>query len=90
MGGDGTRRVPLMATSELNDSLKRDVLCRSKTLQNLDQKYPEIVSPLDLFSHPVTLDRSIWVWGRDCVRLEQILSPEDPKVVRFADFVNSC
>ena len=43
MGGDGTRRVPLMATSELNDSLKRDVLCRLKTLQNFDRNIPKIL-----------------------------------------------
>ena len=60
-----------------------------KNLTESRPKYPEIVSSLDLFSHPVTSERSIWVLGRDCVRFEQIRSLEDPKIVRFADFAKS-
>ena len=53
MGGDGTRRVPLMAASELNDSLKRDVLCRLKTLENRDQNIPRLYPHLTFFPIPL-------------------------------------
>ena len=51
---------------------------------------PFTIPSLFHFSHPGVVECWYGCADGDCVRLEMILSPEDPKIVRFADFVKSC